>query len=184
MNVVDAVKTPDEIKSVALLLHKHKGMIYSDLWMFGVNAALRITDLLSITTEDAKNGVIIIKEGKTNKRRKITLNDSAMKIVKKRTRKHPDHIYLFQVDSNRAKNKAISRSAVGTAFREVGQILGITLGTHSMRKTFGWVMHSAGAPIERICKLLNHSTPAVTMVYIGLVQEDIDSAYKEFEICF
>jgi len=51
-----------------------------------------------------------------------------------------------------------------------------------MRKTLGWVMYSNGASIERICKLLNHSSPAITMAYIGLTQADTDAAYTEFEI--
>jgi hypothetical protein len=31
-------------------------------------------------------------------------------------------------------------------------------------------------------KVLNHSSPAVTMRYIGLVQQDIDDSYTEFEL--
>ena len=55
---------------------------------------------------------------------------------------------------------------------------------HSMRKTLGWTMYSAGERIERICKVLNHKDSGVTMRYIGLTQADIDSAYHEYEIRF
>ncbi|MBM7421703.1 MULTISPECIES: tyrosine-type recombinase/integrase [Spongiibacter] len=182
MAVVDAVKTIDEVKDVARLLKKHRGEIYSDLWVFGVNVGLRISDLLSVTMVQARSGVLEILEGKTGKKRKVTLNDTAKAIVNKRIVDNPSHIYLFQVDSNRAKNKPLSRSAVSKAFAEVGEILGIQLGTHSMRKTLGWVMHSQGASIERVCKVLNHSHPAVTMRYIGLTDADTQAAYSEFEI--
>jgi len=58
----------------------------------------------------------------------------------------------------------------------------VVLGTHSMRKTRGYAMHKAGHSIESIAKVLNHSSPAVTMRYIGLVQQDIDDSYTELEL--
>ncbi len=73
---------------------------------------------------------------------------------------------------------------MSAAFKEVGDILGLKLGTHSMRKTLGWTMYSAGERIERICKVLNHKDSGVTMRYRGLTQADIDSAYHEYEIRF
>jgi len=51
-----------------------------------------------------------------------------------------------------------------------------------MRKTRGYAMYDAGRSIESICKVLNHSTPAVTMRYIGIDQRDIDQSYVEFEL--
>ncbi|MEY8199829.1 MAG: hypothetical protein RPS47_11365 [Colwellia sp.] len=78
MQVVDAVKTKEEIKLMASLLEKHHGAIYSHMWIFGVNAALRISDLLSVTMEHALTGTISLKEGKTDKLRTIPLNQTAM----------------------------------------------------------------------------------------------------------
>ncbi len=184
MHVVDAVKTKEEIKLMASLLNKHHGAIYSHLWIFGVNAALRISDLLSITMEHALTGTISLREGKTNKLRTIPLNHTAMAVVQQRHEQNPFHTYLFQVESNRAKNKPISRQSASLAFKEAGDILGLKISTHSMRKTLGWTMYSAGERIERISKLLNHKDTGVTMRYIGLTQADIDSAYSEYEIIF
>jgi len=58
----------------------------------------------------------------------------------------------------------------------------VVLGTHSMRKTRGYAMHKAGRSIESIAKVLNHSSPTITMRYIGLVQQDIDESYTELEL--
>ncbi len=184
MQIVDAVKTKEEIKLMASLLEKHHGSIYSHMWVFGVNAALRISDLLSVTMEHALSGTISLREGKTNKLRTIPLNQTAMSVVQRRHEQHPEHAYLFQVDCNRAKHKPISRQSASQAFKEVGKILGLRIGTHSMRKTLGWTMYSAGERIERISKVLNHKDSGVTMRYIGLTQADIDSAYDEYEITF
>ncbi len=184
MQIVDAVKSSAEIKLMASLLEKHHGSIYSHMWVFGVNAALRISDLLSITMEHALTGTISLREGKTNKLRTIPLNQTALSVAQLRHEQHPEHAYLFQVDCNRAKHKPISRQSASQAFKEVGEILGLKIGTHSMRKTLGWTMYSAGERIERISKLLNHKDAGVTMRYIGLTQADVDSAYHEYEIVF
>ena len=184
MQLVEAVKTTAEVEQIAhkLTLNARGNTLYADIWMFGLQVALRISDLLTITYEDALQGRVIIKESKTGKVRNITLNTKAVQIVKERRAANPDHTYLFEVESNRAKGKAVSRVAVAVAFKSVGDELGIQLGTHSMRKTRGWIMHSSGMSIERICMVLNHSSPAITMAYIGITQAEIDSTYHEFVI--
>lgn len=184
MQLVEAVKTSAEVERVAhkLTLNARGNPLYADLWMFGLQVALRISDLLTITYEEALQGRVVIKESKTGKVRNITLNTKAVAIVKKRREANPHHIYLFEVQSNRAKDKPVSRIAVATAFKAVGDELGISLGTHSMRKTRGWLMHSSGVSIEMICKVLNHSSPAITMAYIGITQDQVDATYHEFVI--
>lgn len=184
MQSVDAVKTKIEVDQIShkLLLNAKGNTLYRDIWEFGLQVALRISDLLSITMQDALKGRIVIKEEKTSKVRSIDLNEKARAIVQARYKANPEHTYLFQVDSNRAKGKPVSRVAVGVAFKAVGEELGIQLGTHSMRKTRGWIMHSAGVSIEMICKVLNHSSPAITMHYLGLTQQEIDETYHQFVI--
>ena len=80
----------------------------------------------------------------------------------------------------RAKGKAVSRIAVANAFKAVGDEMSLQLGTHSMRKTRGWLMYNGGASIELICKVLNHSSPAVTMAYIGITKAEVDATYHQF----
>ena len=184
MKTTEAVKSVAEITRVAELLEKHGNgsTIYRDVWTFGIQAALRISDLLEVTMEQALSGVLILQEGKTKKTRTITLNATARAVVARRAAANPSHEWLFQVNSNRAANKPISRISVSRKFKEIGDIVGIHLNTHSMRKTLGYAMHSQGAPIERIAKVLNHSSPATTMHYIGLTEADTQAAYSEFEI--
>ena len=49
-----------------------------------------------------------------------------------------------------------------------------------MRKTRGYAMWTAGVSLEVIARVLNHSSPAVTMRYIGLEQADINKTYDDF----
>ena len=54
--------------------------------------------------------------------------------------------------------------------------LSYKIGTHSLRKTFGYMLYRKGKGIELIQGLLNHSSPEVTLAYIGITQDDKDEA--------
>lgn len=182
MNIVEAVKTAGEAETISrkLSLNAKGNPLYADIWRFGVNTALRISDLLSLTFDDVKGDKLTIKESKTGKNRSIDLNSAAKAIIGRRRTAHPTHTFLFEVDSNRAKGKAVSRVAVAAAFKAVGDEMSLQLGTHSMRKTRGWLMYNGGVSIEMICKTLNHSSPAVTMAYIGITRAEVAATYHEF----
>lgn len=179
MQTVEAVKVKSQIDDIKALLRSYgKSDLYSDVWTFGINTALRIQDLLNIRCSDINNNSITLKEGKTGKTREITLNSAAMEVVNRRCKANPDDSYLFQVHSNRASNKPVSRESVARMFKEVGDKMGIKLGTHSMRKTRGYAMYKGGARIELIAKVLNHSSTASTLRYIGIEKEDIQNTYE------
>jgi len=183
MKSVAAVKTTDQISTVSHMLEKHGGDVYRDIWQLGLNLALRISDLLNLTYDEFTGGeTITVIEQKTGKSRTIKLNEKVQSIVKQRRLNNPHDMYLFQSVGNRAKKlqKPLSRETVARKFAEVGEIIGVHLGTHSMRKTRGWAMWSAGVPLEVIARVLNHSSPAVTMRYIGLEQADVNKTYDDF----
>jgi len=192
MQEVEAVKTDEQRQQVEAHLAAQE-TIYADIWKVGVNTALRISDLLSLTMDDVRRldveqPSLQIKEQKTGKHRKVVINQSALFVMQRRLADHPDHAWLFQSDAanrnRREPPKPINRRSVSRVFERVGQKVApkVALGTHSMRKTRGYAMHKAGRSIESIAKVLNHSSPAVTMRYIGLVQQDIDESYTELEL--
>lgn len=184
MNTVDAIKSKDEINTVTHLLKKIGGVLYADIWKVGINMGLRISDLLSLKYEDfdLEKLSLTIREQKTGKSRHIRLNDSVIKVFNNRREDYPLDIWLFEVHSNRAKNRPISRESVARIFKEVGEIVGVQLGTHSMRKTRGWAMYSDNVPLEMISKVLNHSSPAVTMRYLGITKEEVLDTYTQYEL--
>lgn len=69
MKSVDAVKTVEDVAFISrkLKLNAKGNTLYSDIWEFGLQVALRISDLLSVTMEEAKQGRIVLKEEKTGK---------------------------------------------------------------------------------------------------------------------
>jgi len=185
MKEVQAVTSREEIAMIDRLLRKHGGDVYADIWSFGLNVALRISDLLALKMTDVVGrDAFELVEQKTSKRRVVTLNSKARAIVERRSSEYPDDVWLFQAKGNRAKSacKPLSRETVGRKFKEIGEIVGIDLGTHSMRKSRGAAMYADGVPLETVCKVLNYSSPAVTLRDIGLVWATVAKTYSDYEL--
>ncbi len=68
----------------------------------------------------------------------------------------------------------------GFLFKNVG--LNINVGTHTMRKTFGYHHYKQFNDVALLQKILNHSSPSITLRYISIYQEKIDSSYNSFEL--
>lgn len=47
----------------------------------------------------------------------------------------------------------------------------------TLRKTFGYWAYQFGVDVRRIQNLFNHSTPSITLAYIGIMQEELDNVY-------
>ncbi len=183
MKTVNAV-SKSEVDVIHSLLGNKFGHIYADVWKVGVNLSLRIGVLLSLRFSDLDldNRVINLVESKTGKQKSVRLNATAASVIDKRKKLYPNDIWLFQVHSNRAKNKPISRVSVSRAFKEAGDMVRLSINTHSMRKSRGKAMFDAGVPIEKIAKVLNHSETGVTLRYLGITREDVLRTYDDFEL--
>ena len=80
---------------------------------------------------------------------------------------------------SRKGGQAISRVQAYRIINAAARTVGITdpIGTHTMRKTFGYHAYQTGIDISRIQKLLNHSSPSVSLAYIGITKDELDSVY-------
>ena len=185
MNCVDAVKSAGDRLVVERLLQR-RGRLYADIWKVGINVGLRISDLLALEFAPVMAALpsreLVLTEQKTGKRKGLRLNPTAVRVIEKRRADYPDHRWLFEVACRRAHGKPISRCTVARVFKEVGEQIGLKLSTHSMRKTRGYALYDAGVPLEMIAKVLNHSSPAVTMAYIGITQQQILETYEAYEL--
>ncbi len=183
MNTVDAANKA-EVAMIHAALHNKYGALYGDIWKIGVNLSLRIGDLLQLTYADLNlpERTLTLTEAKTGKQKSIRLNAPAIAIISRRRLEHPGDRWLFQVNSNRAKNKAIGRASVSRVFKEAGELLGLTINTHSMRKSRGMAMYQDGVPIEKIARVLNHSNTTSTLRYLGITQKEVLQTYDDYEL--
>jgi len=65
------------------------------------------------------------------------------------------------------------KSAVDKFLEELGSRSGIEFSNHTLRRTCGRMMHRSGSPIEEIAKILGHSDPKTTTLYLGLDIQDM-----------
>jgi len=183
MNIVNAADK-SQIDLIHSLLNNKFGQIYADIWKVGVNLSLRISDLLNLKYTDfnLQDRTINLIESKTSKAKSIRLNQTAIEIITRRKKDHPSDLWLFQVHSNRAKNKPISRISVSRVFKDAGDILNLNINTHSMRKSRGMAMFSDGVSIEKIAQVLNHTNTTSTLRYLGITREEIMKTYDDYEL--
>lgn len=83
-----------------------------------------------------------------------------------------DYEYLFK--SCRSGNKAISRQQAYKILSAAGRKFNIDkVGTHTLRKTFGYHMYQQTHDAVTIKEILNHADISVTLRYIGINQDKL-----------
>lgn len=176
MELVEPVRSEKQIKGMANYLRGKSERDYT-LFILGINSGLRISDLLKLTVDDvAVRDRISIKEDKTGKSKDFPLSDLCKKIIKDYLKNQNPEYWLFP---SRKGDKPISRVQAYRILNEASQNVGIKeqIGTHSLRKTFGYWAYKQGVDITRIQYLLNHSAPSVTLRYIGITRDELDEVY-------
>lgn len=185
-NLVEPIKDKKKVEEVEQYLSKHS-LRNQLIWVFGTNTGLRISDILGLNVEDVRNKQYIeVIEKKTKKYKRIRLNDKLQRLIKK---------YLVERDKTYSvtedeplfigkKHKRLDRSQVYRLLNDTCKNLDINLnvGTHTMRKTFGYHNYKQFNDVALLQKIFNHSSPAITMRYIGIAQEELDETYVNFEL--
>lgn len=154
------------------------------LFVLGINSGLRVSDLLNLTLGDVAEskskvrGRISLREAKTGKQKDFPLSENAKKALQEylRTRGYDPAAPLLP---SRKGSGALQRAQAWKILNEAARLAGIKerVGTHTLRKTFAYHAYKSGQDITLIQKLLNHSSPAVTLRYIGITQDQMDDVY-------
>ena len=178
MECVDPIRDKKQIEGMKRYLRGGNIRDYL-LFVLGINSGLRISDLLRLTVEDVKGKErITIREQKTGKAKDFPLSETCKKAIQE---------YLQQTGlvsgclfpSRKGENRPITRVQAYRILNEAARRVGIkeAIGTHTLRKTFGYWAYQQGVDITRIQKLLNHSAPSVTLTYIGITKDELDNVY-------
>lgn len=177
MNIVEPIKSIEDIQHIKRILSKkpRNALLFS----FGINSGLRIADILSLDVKDVKGkDYIELREKKTNKYKKFPINENLKIEIEEFVKDKPDDIPLFYTQKHYRLDRAQAYRIINKAARMVG-IKG-RIGTHTLRKTFGYHFYQQYDDIVMLQKIFNHSTPSITLRYIGIEQEDIDEVYQNF----
>ena len=175
---VEPIRKLEDIRSIKKLLANNP----RDLLLFtiGINNGLRIGDLLKLKVKDVQGvkpgDTVRVREQKTGKANILVINKATHKALQSylsHANPDPDG-YLFR--SQKGQNP-ITVSYTNRLIKSWCKQINLrgNYGTHTLRKTFGYVQRvHYGVGYELLCKRFNHTSPAVTMRYLGIEESEIN----------
>jgi integrase len=176
---VDPIRKVKDIQAISkMLMDNPRNHL---LFVMGTNNGLRTGDLLKLKVGDVRTmrvgDTLIIREGKTGKRNMLVMNKSIFKSLQTYLDKlkPDDEDFLF---ISRKGNKAVTIQYVNNMVKKwTGEInLKGNYGAHTLRKTWGYVQRTSyGVGFEILCKRFNHSSPAITMRYLGIEDKEVQN---------
>ncbi len=178
MNFVEPIRKKTDIRKVERFFRKRS---FRDLVLFdfGINSGLRVSDLLNLDVCDVKNkDYVSIRELKTGKYKQFPLNRKMKKLLYRYTRHKFNQEPLFQSRWGKRLDRTYVYRSLTRACKEVG--ITYKVGTHTMRKTFGYHHYQMFKDIAILQKIFNHKSPETTLRYIGINQDLINRSYRQF----
>lgn len=178
MNVVEPIRNKKQIRKIERFLAK-KNQRDLLLFVMGTNTGLRISDILALNVKDVRNkDYIDIIEKKTGKHKKFPINDKLKLLVNNFTINKNLNDPLFKTIYHNRMERTYAYRIMNKACKKIG--MNEKIGTHTLRKTFGYHHYHKFRDIALLQKIFNHYSPNVTLRYIGIDQEEIDNSYLNF----
>lgn len=204
---VYAFRTDDEIKSMIDVFNKHideastpnlKRVACRDkmLFIIGINVGLRASDLRLLTWdfffEKMPDGSLRFRDGynlrpkktsKTGKYVSLRFNRVIREVIEWYIEQYPIENMMDYVFRSRALGEPITVNGMCRLIKTAAKEAGIkqNVGSHTLRKTFCRRVYDnaqdKGHALLVLQKILNHSSSAITLNYIGIVQDEMDSVF-------
>ena len=202
-HIAEPIKNKKDIKAVEQYLKEHNERDYV-IWVLGLNSGLRISDIVGLNVSDVveKTHITIIEkktqivknaswfninilEEKNNILVSLdndieTINFKLKKVLKSFTKgRNLDEPLFLGKQGKRLDRKQVYRFLID-ACNKVG--VKSKVSTHTMRRTFGYHHYQQYKDAVILQKIFNHSSQRITLMYIGIEQDEIDYSYKNFEL--
>lgn len=172
MNFVQPIRSRAKINAIIGWL-RERSERNAMLFIVGIHTGLRISDILKLRAGDVRGTHVVLNETKTRKRKWTRVTPDLRRELRAYTADMADDEYLFPS----RQGGPISRSMAYKILREAAEAHGLVdIGTHTLRKTFGYHVYLATKDVVVLQQLFNHSSPAITLRYIGYTQDVMDKA--------
>ena len=151
------------------------------LFVMGTNNGLRTGDLLRLKVGDVRRlkvgDALTIMEGKTGKSNILVVNKTIFKSLSLYLDKikPADEDFLFR---SRKGTRPITIQCANNLVKKWTSAVNLrgNYGAHTLRKTWGYVQRTVfGVGFEIICKRFNHSSPSITMRYLGIEDREVQN---------
>ena len=190
-NTVEPIRSKLKVNAIKNILKAEKNPRNHLLFTLGINSALRISDLLALKIKDVldrKGDIkshIYIRQKKTGKEVKPKVNKSmrgALEHFFKNTILYDAEDWLFKsLRSDLPLDKVQSWNLVNSWCKEVGLENG-QYGTHTLRKTWGYMARKQGVGLDIIMHKLGQSSISVTKLYIGITQDEVNDVEDKINL--
>lgn len=179
-HIAEPIKSKKDIKAVEKYLKEHNERDYV-IWVLGLNSGLRVSDIVGLNVSDVVDKThITIIEKKTQKRKSFYINDKLKKVLKSYTKgRNPDEPLFLGKQGRRLDRKQVYRFLID-ACNKIG--IKSKVSTHTMRRTFGYHHYQQYKDAVILQKIFNHSSQRITLMYIGVDQDEIDWSYMNFKL--
>jgi integrase len=199
MNSVEPIRDIKIIKNMRAIL-KSQSTRNELLFILGINVGLRISDILTLKLSDLlkpnmKNvkDYVTITEKKTGKTKKFYIGNIIVKLIQTYLKEYPEsdlNCYVFR--SRKGANSHITRQQAYRILNNAAESIGLIerdentniiisgeIGTHTLRKTFGYHAYQNGTSLELLMDIFNHSSKSQTLRYIGITEEQKKEVYLQ-----
>lgn len=179
MTRVQPIRSKQQLAQVKVFL-KQWNMRNYILFLIGIQTGLRISDILSLKVSDVTGEHIIIFEKKTGKYKEVQMPRELKREIKEFIKGRNADEYLIK--SRKGENNPIHRRQAYTILKTVGDKFNLErMGTHSLRKTYGYHHYRTFNDIALLKTALNHTSDKETMIYIGVVQEELNALQNKID---
>lgn len=179
MNFVQPIREVDLLHEIEDFFKSKNSRDYI-FFLLGIYLGLRVSDILRLRVKDLKDkSHVDIREKKTKKRKRILIHTFLKRELKDYLIDKDLEEYVIK--SRKGENKPITRHRAYQILKEVALKFNIdSLGTHSLRKTFGYHFYKQTKDVALLQDLFNHAAPNITLRYIGINQDTLDKSISKF----
>lgn len=194
MKVVQPIRDLDVLQKCYEIAREHDknratGEVSWELiLLIGFNTSLRVSDFRRFKVQDLRGkDYAMIQAKKTGKEARILINPQARREINRLLAGRKADEYIFQSrqkDAVTHKYRPISRQRCYQIINHIAREAGIQdrIGCHTLRKTFGYHYYKMTGDVVSLQRILCHSYQRETLVYIGVVQENIDESLMKFNM--
>jgi integrase len=194
MKVVEPLRDMDQLNRCFEIARAHdKGRSEKEpswelLLVVGFNTSLRISDIVRFRVKDLRGQEYARTVAqKTGKDTRILINNAARREINRLTAGRRAEEYLLQSrqkDRRMHTHKPITRQRAWQIINAICREAGIKdrIGCHTLRKTFGYHYYKMTGDIVSLQRILGHNSQRDTLVYIGVIQDEIDESLKKFRL--
>ncbi|WP_135552088.1 tyrosine-type recombinase/integrase [Paenibacillus cymbidii] len=160
------------------------------LFCFGIYSGLRVSDLLELRVGMVRGKHVKMTERKNIHDKMFIIHPSIRAELDDYIADKGDDEYLFpsrQIKKNEPiRNQPIHRSTAYRMLNRAAKEFRLnSVGTHTMRKTWGYQLVKNAKPSESavvlslLMKMFGHRDPGYTLDYIGMTQDMMDEAISK-----